>query len=128
MELHILVNGKEDFEMAREYKSGQTELSMKTIELTEKENLYMLIKMSMKVIGQMIKQIEEDIDIKTKLLMTNIGKKIFINGKVLRNRQMDVFIWESILRVRNKDMGFINRMMDLSMKEWCENKISGLGL
>ena len=122
------MNGKEDFEMAREYKSGQTELSMKTIELTEKENLYMLIKMSMKVIGQMIKQIEEDIDIKTKLLMTNIGKKIFINGKVLRNRQMDVFIWESILRVRNKDMGFINRMMDLSMKEWCENKISGLGL
>ena len=63
-------------------KSGRMGLSIrengKIIELMEKENLFMLTRMSMKVHGQMIKQMDEVfIDIKMERLMMAIGKMIY---------------------------------------------------
>jgi len=69
--------------------------------------------MSMKVHGQMIKQMDEVfIDIKMERLMMAIGKTIYSTEWELKDGLMGLFIRDSISKAKSMGMDFTNGMMD----------------
>ena len=94
-------NGREDSEMAQEFRLGQIEQNMKEIgkkeRLMEKENSHTLTEAVILETGKTIKQMAlEYIVIKTEEFMRDFGRMIYRKGKALNDGLMDLVIKETM--------------------------------
>ena len=109
-------------EMEKVIKNGQTDLNImengKTIVLVEKENLFMLTEIYMKVIGWMTKLTV------TVSIFIPMKQNMKVNGKMISNMeweknlgQMVQFMKDSMKKEKNMVKEYLNLEMDLNMKE-----------